>query len=195
VAVLGLYSSGSTATAGVLHHLGVCLGRQFWGDYFEARWLSDQLRRWWNEPDLREVVAREQRVGQLAQWLHDMESTGAAAVGAKHPLLVLSGDDLCEAWGAETKFLWAWRPLDESIASLERRGWWPGKERDVQNRLWDAALEFFARQNHLQVVFGNLLQNPEREMGRIIEFLGLQPAEARQRAAANSIRRRELPTV
>ncbi len=29
VAVLGLYSSGSTATAGVLHHLGVCMGRQF----------------------------------------------------------------------------------------------------------------------------------------------------------------------
>ena len=188
--MLGLYSSGSTATAGLLHHVGVCLGRQFWGNYFEPRWLSDQLRRWWNEPDLREVVAREQRVGQLAKWLHDMDSTGAAAVGAKHPLLVLCGDDLREAWGAETKFLWAWRPLDESIASLERRGWWPGKERAVQNRLWDAAAGFFARQEHLQIVFSDLLQRPEREMGRIIEFLELHPAEDRRRAAANSIRRR-----
>lgn len=81
VAVLGPYSSGSTATAGLLHHLGVCLGRQFRGDYVEPRWLSDQLRRWWNEPDLREVVAREERVGQLSNWVQDLETTGAAAVG------------------------------------------------------------------------------------------------------------------
>lgn len=152
--------------------------------------MSDQLRRWWNEPDLREVVERAERVRQLSRWVQDMESTGAAAVGAKHPLLILCGGDLRQAWGGETKFIWSWRPLAESIASLERRGWWPGKERAVQHRLWDAAAEFFSRQDHLQIAFRDLLENPAREAERIVEFLGLCPTEDRKQAAADSVRHR-----
>lgn len=190
VAVLGLYSSGSTATAGVLHYLGVRLGKAFWSDYFEPRWLSQQLRRWWNEPELREAVAKEERVRLLGKWARDMETGGGHAIGAKHPLLTLCGDDLREAWGAETKFIWTWRPLEESIASIQRRQWWPGMEKEIQTRLWSQANEFFTTQTHLKVEFADMLQSPEREIDRIIEFLGLRPTKEQKRNATMFIERR-----
>ena len=188
VAVLGLYSSGSTAVAGMLHRLGVCLGKRFWGEYYEPWWLSQQLRRWWNEPDLREVVGRAERVRQLATWIGDLEASHPGAAGAKHPLLSLCGEDLRAAWGGDTKFVWAWRPLDESVASLQRRGWWPGKERDLQTRLWQAVRDFFAGQEHLQIVHADLLEHPQGEMQRMIEYLALSPSEQARRQAVDFIR-------
>jgi len=52
VAVLGLYRSGSSAAAGVLHHLGVEMGAPYFEDHFESAQLAKRLRRWWHEPDL-----------------------------------------------------------------------------------------------------------------------------------------------
>jgi len=108
---------------------GVRLGRNYSGNFFEDFWLSAQLRQWWREPELSEAVAaRAARLGN-GRWLRDLQRDGASMVGAKHPLLCLGGYDFQEAWGAETKFIWAYRPLEQSISSLERRGWWPGRER------------------------------------------------------------------
>ncbi|MEX2173731.1 MAG: glycosyltransferase [Pirellulaceae bacterium] len=191
VAVLGLYGSGSTATANVLNCLGVNLGREFFRNYFEAAWLAEQLRGWWEEPNLLERVSRQQRVTTLANWLRDRESEGHAYLGAKHPLLSLCGPDLQVAWGPRTRFIWTWRPLAESIASLQRRGWWPGKEETVQTRLWNALEAFFASQEHLRIEFASLLGDPQREVDRLIDFLGLQPTQAQRAAAARAVKRRE----
>jgi FkbM family methyltransferase len=187
VAVLGLYSSGSTATATMLHRLGVMMGREFFADYYEPKWLSEQLRKWWREPDLIEDVPRDQRVRSLTRWLDSVSRDGAACVGAKHPLLTLCANDLLEAWGADTKFIWTKRPIEESIASLERRRWWPGRERAMQLQLWQAAAAFFTKQSHLPVEFADVLGNPAGQVDRIVCFLGLRPTNSQRNAAIAAI--------
>jgi tetratricopeptide (TPR) repeat protein len=189
VAVLGLYSSGSTAAAAMLHHLGVRLGKRFFGNYYEPQWLAAQLRAWWREPELVESSSRQQRVQALAAWITELGRDGAPYIGAKHPLLTLCGPELLEAWGTGTRFVWAWRPLEESIASLQKRGWWPGSEVAVQSRLWVAADEFFASQEHLQIKFCDTLGDPERQVDRLIEFLELRPTDSQRRAAVSAIQR------
>jgi hypothetical protein len=98
VAVLGLYRSGSSAAAGVLHHLGVEMGAPYWMDNYESARLARRLRRWWHEPELQERFPAPERVRKLRDWISFLEGGGAAHVGAKHPLLSLCGDDLVQAW-------------------------------------------------------------------------------------------------
>ena len=64
---------------------------------------------------------------KLSDWISFLEAGRATHVGAKHPLLSLCGDDLVEAWGPAVRFIWTWRPLDESIASIRRTDWWWAK--------------------------------------------------------------------
>lgn len=187
VAVLGTYSSGSSAVAGVLHHLGVVMGKQLFSNHFEAAWMAEQLRRWWSEPDLEEKATSTARIAIFRQWLHDMQRDSGTAVGLKHPLLALCCDDLVEAWGRETKFIWSHRALGESIVSLERRAWWPGKEQAIQSRLYSAAETFFSNRPHLTIDFSDLKTHPTREIDRIIAHLQLSPTDAQRQTAVASI--------
>lgn len=174
VAVLGLYRSGSSAAAGVLHHLGVEMGAPYYEDHFESARLAKRLRRWWHEPDLQELFPHAERVRKLRDWIYFLESRGATHVGAKHPLLSLCGADLLEAWGPEVRFIWTWRPLDESIASIRRADWWiePYGEK-LQRRLWDDVNQFFAGREHLRVDFSDMLADPAREIRRIADYVNL----------------------
>jgi hypothetical protein len=65
IAVLGLYRSGSSAAAGVLHHLGVEMGAPYWMDNYESARLARRLRRWWHEPDLHEHFPPAERVREI----------------------------------------------------------------------------------------------------------------------------------
>jgi hypothetical protein len=77
-----------------------------------------------------------------------------APVGLKHPLLSLSAPDVLAAWGTGTVFVWAHRPLAESIERIHRRGWWrrlPNMtdalahevRADLQTKLWRSLRAFF----------------------------------------------------
>src|SRR5664279_3329426 len=184
VAVLGLYRSGSSAAAGVLHHLGVEMGAPYFRQHFESARLARRLRRWWHEPYMREMYPRAERVRKLGDWIQFLEMGSASHVGAKHPLLSLCGDELVEAWGPDVRFIWTHRPLDESIASIQRKAWWPaGVGEDAQRRLWDEVHRFFSDRDHLRVEFADLLVNPQREVDRIIDYLQLRPDSAKPEAA------------
>ena len=210
VAVLGLYRSGSTATAGVLHHLGANMGPPYWQGCYEPEDLSRSLRAWWNEPRrkltptrgerkeaelrgesavwlneprLQESTPATERIATLRQWIEKHEQARAACTGAKQPLLCLSAHDLLEAWGSSIRFIWTHRPLENSIKSLVSLRWFPGKEEEMQRALWHAVTEFFQHQSHLRIDFSAMMEDPRREIGRIIDFLGLQP-DQRQIAAA-----------
>jgi hypothetical protein len=182
IAVLGLFRSGSTAVAGVLDHLGVDMGAPFYGGYYESAWLSDQLRRWWDEPNLRETVAQPERVRVLARWIKEREKAGAKWVGMKHPLLSLCGDDLVQAWGAETCFIRCCRPLEESSESLTKLGY-RGDSVVLQQKLMSALDRFFADREHLQIQFSDLMKNPAGEVHRLIGYLRIT-AEAEKIASA-----------
>jgi len=191
IAVIGLYRSGSTAAAGLLHHLGVDMGAPFWGDYYEPRALSAQLREWWNEPHLEPQVDSATRVAGLRKWIDDRAASGQRCVGCKHPLLSLCGDDLLEAWGPDTRFIWTYRPLAESIESLVRCNWWPKHAERAQKILWKAAHEFFAKTEHLRVEFTEMLDNPQRQAARIVEYLGLHPTTEQLETAVRFIQPRD----
>jgi hypothetical protein len=174
IAVLGLYRSGSTAVAGALHYLGVDMGPPFFEGYFESAWLSKQLRLWWDEPHLREKASRAKRVRVLAKWIEERERGGANWVGMKHPLLSLCGDDLVEAWGKETAFIRCSRPLEESIDSLERLGV-RADNRFMQGTLFTELDRFFAGREYLRIEFADMMNCPERQIQRIVEYLRMKP--------------------
>jgi hypothetical protein len=182
IAVLGLYRSGSTAVAGVLHHLGVDMGAPFFGGYYESEWLSKQLRKWWDEPHLREKVGQAKRVRVLAEWIQEREQGGAKWAGMKHPLLSLCGEDLLQAWGEDTRFIRCSRPLGESIESLRRLG---GRvDSDFVQRTLLAELDrFFAGRQHLQIDFPDMMSDQGRQIERILEYVQIKP-EADKLAAA-----------
>jgi len=182
IAVLGVYRSGSTAVAGALHRLGVDMGPPFFEGFYESAGLSQQLRRWWDEPRLREKVGQAQRVRSLAQWIEERERGGARWVGMKHPLLSLCGEDLVQAWGPETRFIRCCRPLEDSINSLKRMGRKVDGE-FLQGTLMAALDKFFAGREHLAIAFADLMSNPRREVERLMEYLQIT-ADAEQVAAA-----------
>ena len=187
IAVLGLYNSGSTALAGVLHHLGVYMGGPpFFADYYEPLDVGTELRRWWKEPDLVESTAADIRVRWLADWLALKEAAGFAAIGIKHPLLCLSAPDVEQAWGDDVCYIWSKRSLEDSIAGLKRRNWY-AHPAAMQNKLCDALNRFTANHEHLEIEYSELLEKPQVTIERLVRSLQLSPDENQVAAAAASI--------
>jgi len=110
IAVVGLYNSGSTALAGMLHRMGVNMGAPFWTNseedhpenFYESWDLSIQIRSWWTEPLIVETAAASERIKFLKNWASAQQFVRPCPLGAKHPMLSLSVNDLLEAWGANT---------------------------------------------------------------------------------------------
>lgn len=173
------------------------MGPPFWENsdddsavnYYESYDLSWHLRKWWNEPRIAECVSSRHRIEFLKRWVNLQQCAGQAPVGAKHPLLSLCGPDLVEAWGAETLFFWSWRPLRESVAGLQRRGWFPGHQLSIQQRLWDTLTDFV--QSHSGVVrleWDRVRSDPvwaARELACLTE---LRPSDSQLQAAAEFVR-------
>jgi hypothetical protein len=97
VAVLGPYSSGTSAVAGMLHQLGISMGGAFQESdevndrgSFEAVGLADLCRKFFDEPWLTEQVRPELRTKLLRIWAanrRDYRDHPDKLAGAKHPLL------------------------------------------------------------------------------------------------------------
>jgi hypothetical protein len=188
VAVLGVYRSGSSAAAGALHHLGVEMGAPYFKNHYESLLLARKLRLWWREPQLQEMMPREARVRWLSEWILELESRNGLCSGAKHPLLSARGEDLLEAWGPDVRFIWTYRPQDESIASLQRLQWWPAAQSEpLQRDLWDRLTRFFAGRPHLRVDFADMIADPAREVARMIEFLEITPDPRHVDTAVRSV--------
>lgn len=197
IAILGLYNSGSTALVGALHRLGVHMGAPFWyssderarNNYYEPWDLACQLRFWWSEPGIRENTHRQIRISCLAHWVRLRQCFYQSAVGAKHPLLCLCGDDLVTAWGADTIFLRSCRPVEESIERLRARNWFPQHGEALQRRLWQALEEFCSRQPHFPVAYRQLRSEPAAALREIAAYAHLTPTASQFAAAEASIDR------
>jgi hypothetical protein len=192
-AVIGLYNSGSTALAGMLHRLGANLGPPFWRNdddssaknYYEAGDLAAQLRWWWDEPNLIERMPATRRTDFLRWWIEHQEGFKGGPAGAKHPLLSLCCRELLDGWGPHTRFIWSWREFDASVDGLVRRRWFRGREAAVQQRLWDA-LHAFER-SHDGVVRMNWQEvkaSPAAAARQLADLTGLAPTAAQLSAAA-----------
>jgi hypothetical protein len=199
IAVLGLYNSGSTVLAGMLHRLGVNMGGPFWRNsedahaenFYEARQLSGYFRHWFAEPLLQERTSAAERVRIFRQWAELQEAARPGPLGIKHPLLSLCASDLLQAWGPHTRMIRASRPLEESVHGLERRGWFPGFELDIQNRLW-ASLEAFeqAHPNVLRMDHHLVMNEPAEAARMLATAIGLDATEGQLQSAASLVRRK-----
>lgn len=197
IAVLGLFNSGSTALAGVLHRLGVDMGAPFWkrsednapDNFYEPDDLSRQLRLWWNQPQLREASDRQDRLAYLKDWIEARERTHPGPVGAKHPLLALCGDEILEGWGSSVLILRVCRPYDESLKRLQARCWFPGHEEHLQRTVWDATEAFCARHPHLPVSYQRLRTEQAAVIEEIVDYVKLNPTPAQREAAMAFVHR------
>ncbi|QDV23534.1 glycosyltransferase [Aureliella helgolandensis] len=184
VAVVGTYRSGSSMIAAMLHELGVDMGAPFWGNYYEPQDLAQSLRRWWTEPQLIAAEPASNRILLLRQWFCNRLSADCKVVGAKHPLLTLSINDLMRAWGPHTKLIWSRRELDDSIQSLKRTDWWPSSE-NIQQQLWTKLAATFPRQGSLIIDFEETQNAPVVVVEKLVDFLKLAPSpEAVSRAVS-----------
>lgn len=197
VAVLGLYNSGSSGVAELLYRLGVNMGGPpFWKtfekgvekNHYEPYELAWHLRKWWAEPTGVESTAASQRVSYLKCWAEFQGCLRAGPVGAKHPLLSLCGNDIAGAWGPDTRFVWSWRPLEESIVKLKERGWFQAYAEPLQQKLWQTLERFEVGRKDFLKLDWNVVKSDPVQAARDLAFLaGLSPSEAELKAAAECI--------
>ncbi|QNN24030.1 hypothetical protein HED60_17720 [Planctomycetales bacterium ZRK34] len=188
----GLHRSGSSALAGVLHHLGVHLGNKL-GGYepaggFEAVTLAHLCERAYPFPATELAVPRPQLVRDLSSFVQEKRREAHwknTLAGGKYPHLCAMGGELKEACGDGLRLIHINRPLDESIASLKKRSarsndWLRITDEQaeaVQRWLWERKAALLEGVDHLTVEFDDLLSNPAEQVERIIQYLNLTPSE------------------
>ncbi len=203
VAVMGLHRSGSSATAMVLHKLGVSMGDRLggWerknGGGGEAVGLAAICERAAKFPRC-EIADRREAARQLAGWIRGRMQTRAIA-GGKYPHLCAMGPELVAAAGDALRVVVCERPLAESIDSLQRRsraarGWLAVSDAEaaaVQTWLHgerEAFLRGFPAERVFRVAWAEMLADPAAVAGALVGFLGLEPAPEALAAAAGHIR-------
>ncbi len=197
VAVLGLYNSGSSAVAGMLHRLGVFMGPPFWknsreldpDNHYESHDLAWHLRQWWDEPRLVEMAPVARRRAYLQKWIELQETLTMGPVGAKHPLLAMCLDDLVATWGEPLHLVRIWRPVPDSIAGLARRQWFPGFEEGLQQRI-HSQMEMQLEKppaRLLTLSWDELSSEPVRHAARLCDFLGFERGREQLEFAAGIV--------
>jgi len=197
VAVVGQFRGGTSCVAGILHNLGVSMGRQLMKPgkanpygFFEALPLARTCRRAFKEPWLKEQIPYRQRVAQLRAWAEGRHRHGRV-IGAKHPTLCLMIPDIAEAW-PELRIVAVERPAAESEASIARHNWgWPPEARQTVLRNMiatrDAALPA-AKVPVCRLPFREVLADPPAAVDRLIEFAEISPTPEQRAAALAHVR-------
>ena len=197
IVVLGPWCGGTSAVAGVLHHLGVFMGADFVWAYrgphetWEDSLLSKLCVRAFTEPGAQLQMDARSFEANLRSWADNHR--GAARIagrrpGVKHPLLCVAMDYIRDAWGPVVPVV-VDRPVPNVIASLNRLGWW----KDEQERAESTAHLIAARDQALadaatvRVEFEELRTTPADVIRRLADELGLEVTEAQLKAAADSV--------
>ena len=155
IVLVGLYRSGSSFWAEMLHHLGVNMGAPYWetdeenhpNNHYEPADLSVDLRRMWNEPQGTSHWGSDERQGVMRRWLGQQRRKAGpdAVLGAKHPLFCLMMADVYAAFDMPV-VLRCSRPLPDSMRSIARTTfpWSKVEMYEIQLKLWGAAEQWFA---------------------------------------------------
>ncbi|MGB7871711.1 MAG: hypothetical protein WBM01_26190 [Mycobacterium sp.] len=197
IVVLGPWCGGTSAVAGVLHHLGVFMGADFVWAYrgphetWEDSQLSKLCVRAFTEPGAQLQMDPRSLVANLRGWADSHRRaarTEGRRPGVKHPLLCVAVDFIRDAWGPVVPVV-VDRPVPNVIASLNRLGWW----KDEQERAESTAHLIAAREQALadttavRVDFEALRAAPADVIRRLADELGLAVTEAQLKAAVDSV--------
>ena len=200
IAILGLHSSGSSALAGALYHLGLHLGNHLVGFYGkppirggEAEGLLKLFEWAMPVPSTDWVVPEEQVKRRLLNWIDDRRAEavrrGSIAAG-KYPQLAATAGFLPEALGENLKVINITRPFAESVQSLQRRFRNLSAEsiERHQRRLQEGIDLFRGKvkpENFFEISFSALVENPKRVLAALAAVCpGLSSAPDRLEAAA-----------
>jgi hypothetical protein len=195
LAVLGPFRGGTSVTCGVLHKLGVFVGKQFWDanskySTFEAVGLRNSCNACFDERFSRwhYCGSHDQRVAQLKQWMdfarREASERSCCGVGGKHPTLCKLVDEAAAAWKCDTGtpplFIAVIRPFEEVMRGWNKatnsagKPWWRRPDREhvvadlIQSR--DKALQ---RHEHIQVDFAALRSDPKATITKLATDCGL----------------------
>ncbi len=197
IVVLGPRCGGTSAVAGVLHHLGVFMGADFTWTYRELdnSWedsrLSQLCRRAFNERSLRLQMDPRSFEAKLRNWA-DQHCRAARMAGrrpgAKDPLLCLA-IDVIRAAGIPIVPVVVDRPFEKVVASLNRLEWFANEHERAEStaRLIAARDHALTGVAPIQVDFEALRAAPAAAVRRLADELRLEVAEAQLEAAANSV--------
>lgn len=197
IVVLGARCSGTSAVAGVLHHLGVYLGSEFsvaareMNESFEDLGLHQLCSRAFSEPGDQLQMDRHSLEAKLRSWADHHRQTAHSAgrlPGAKDPCLCLAVDIIRDAWGPIVPVV-VDRPFAQVVASLNRLGWLPDEQERAAStaRLIAARDDALAGATTVRVDFEELRSAPAVVIRRLVDELGLDVTDAQLDAAAHSI--------
>ncbi|MGE4136406.1 MAG: glycosyltransferase family 25 protein [Pirellulales bacterium] len=190
VAVVGLHSSGSSALAGMLYHLGAHLGSRLGGFYgndperscgFEAARLAQICEAAIPFPRCQMVQPTPIVTGALRGWTsilcREAARLGTRAVG-KYPMFCQLGFELRRACPG-LQVIHIDRRIRESIDSLIRRC--PKRDPAAleahQRWLWQGKLELLGEtlfDQVLHVTYDELLADPSAVAIKALDFMGLR---------------------
>ncbi|HZZ27577.1 MAG TPA: glycosyltransferase family 25 protein [Pirellulales bacterium] len=192
VAVMGLHSSGSSALAGMLHHLDIHMGNRLGGYYgsnpdkscgFEADGLARLCEKAIPFPSCMPAQSDEQIVDSLRKWIAPRCKEALrkkTLAGGKYPMLCRMGTHLQSVLGDLLRVISIERPIEESIESLQKRE--PKRNADelADHQRWLAAgrdefLESFPKQWQLTVTYDDLIHSPGEVARNICQWLGYTP--------------------
>lgn len=203
VAVIGLHRSGSSATAMMLHKLGVSMGDKLGG--YEGRnggggeavgltWLLEACAKF----PRTEWTAKPQAEHRLDEWIKGRwRRAGGGVIGGKYPHLCGFGAQLQRSCGNKLRVIHCDRPLEDSIESLIRRAkkshpWLSdAKARAVQEWLWEEKAKTLANippSQVLDVQFDRILSDTEAVVDEMIAFLEITPSPEQRQAAIDHVR-------
>jgi hypothetical protein len=184
VAVVGLHRSGSSCLAGCLHAMGVHMGNVFTGceanGGYEAKDLANICEKAMPFPGTDMLMDNVKLRKRFGKWI--AARTGEAQkketmAGGKYPhlcALLPAVKDIC---GEALKVVHIDRPIEDSIASLIKRESHrhkPEKLEACQRFLYEEKTKNLAEVDHITVNYIQLVNDPYKELSRIVEYLGLE---------------------
>ncbi|TWT68844.1 glycosyltransferase family 25 protein [Crateriforma conspicua] len=195
-AVLGPHRAGTSCVAMVMHHLGVHMGNQLGGYEAtgggEAVGLAQLCEKSMRFPATDPLISDQQLTQQLKSWIVTRKSEAnrdKTVAGGKYPHLCRFAEHLHVALGDSLRIITVNRDIEASIRSLQDRsrkhaGQWFAADDEECERLQRSLLEHRDRfiESHpevpvFKIEFAELTAEPDRVIGELIEFLGIEPTD------------------
>lgn len=196
VAILGQWRSGTSALAGVLHHLGFYFGEQvgLLGEHVEHRntWealdLVALMGECFRQPQMQPLLSESEISARLGSWIDRRQADAAAkgylGVAMKHPALSAAWRALKRAQ-TDVILLRTDRSVAASWESMQRIGWnWPeqaarvGLERQYRGAV-ESGAEVFP--------FPGYLDARTETVDRIADLVGTDLPSDRRASAIESL--------
>ncbi len=199
VVVAGPYRSGTSCVAGILHHLGYCLGDQLLRPgkdnptgFFEPALLHKYLRKCFDEKNSKCLVPEEDLIRAIRRW-HEPLRDSHNLLALKLPLLCLMMEETDTALDSNIKWIAVDRRPEESAQSLIDSNWWLGRRARMEDalqvicRLRHARDYFLATRNCLRVDYSDLIDDPHSQIETICDYLDLDVSNQSKTAALDFV--------